>query len=47
MIELRTIAIQNKLPRKLELQHDVRVYGNNEDVAYVKFNESCEGLIES
>ena len=47
MLRLRQIVIANKRPRKIELQHDIELVGNEEDVKYKKFEESHSGIIES
>ncbi len=41
----RKIVVENKLPRRLELQHDVVLKEGK--VEYVTFEESFEGLIKS
>jgi hypothetical protein len=41
----RQTVINNKLPRRVELQDEVAVRSN--DVEYVKFEESFEGVIKS
>ena len=47
MLELRKIVLANKLPRKIEIQPDVLLVGNDERVDYVSFDESYKGIIES
>jgi hypothetical protein len=42
---VRKIVIEKKLPRRIELMHEVRI--KEEDVEYVTFSESFEGIIES
>lgn len=47
MLEYREIAMANKRPRKLELQNDLKLVGDNENVEIVEFDKSMDGLIES
>lgn len=42
----RKIVVDNKLPRRLELQHDV-VLKENGQFEYVSFEETFEGIIKS
>jgi len=42
----RKIVVENRLPRRLELQHDV-VLKENGNIEYVSFDESFEGIIRS
>lgn len=47
MLKYRHIVVENKLPRKIEMQDDLDLIGSDEDVQYVSFEESKKGLIES
>lgn len=47
MLEYREIAVANKRPRRLELQNDLRLVGENQDVEIVEFDKSMDGIIES
>lgn len=44
-LKLREMVIANKLPRRLELQHDLTLEDGN--VVYKKFEESFEGIVDS
>lgn len=45
-IELRNIVVENKQPRRLELQGHLELV-NNDKVIYHEFEENIEGIIES
>ena len=45
-IELRNIVVENKQPRRLELQGHLELI-NNDKVIYHEFEENIEGIIES
>ena len=45
-LRYRKIVVENKLPRRLELQHDVLLKPNGQ-FEYVDFEESFEGIIKS
>ncbi|KRX08351.1 hypothetical protein PPERSA_03345 [Pseudocohnilembus persalinus] len=47
MLKYREIAIKFKLPRKIELQHDMEIQEADSDVKYVKFEESFKGIVDS
>ena len=45
-LKYRKIVVDNKLPRRIELQHDL-VLNDKEELEYVSFDESFEGVIKS
>lgn len=45
-IELRNIVVENKQPRRLELQGHLELI-NNDKVIYHEFEENIEGIIDS
>ncbi|EGR29751.1 hypothetical protein IMG5_149350 [Ichthyophthirius multifiliis] len=47
MLQIRKIAIENKQPRRLELQNDVKLIEDGQNVEYVEFNETFQGIIKS
>ena len=45
-LKYRQIVLDNKLPRRIELQDELRLK-NDQTIEYVKFEETFEGLIRS
>ena len=45
-MEYRKIVLLYKIPRPIEIQHDVKL-NENGDVEYVKFEDTYEGIIKS
>eukprot|EP01016_Furgasonia_blochmanni_P023465 TRINITY_DN2532_c0_g1_i10.p1 TRINITY_DN2532_c0_g1~~TRINITY_DN2532_c0_g1_i10.p1 ORF type:complete len:154 (+),score=60.16 TRINITY_DN2532_c0_g1_i10:67-528(+) len=46
-VEVRKIVFDTKLPRRLELQHDLELIDDGKNVQYVSFPETFEGVIKS
>jgi Peptidase family M49 len=46
LLRFKEIVLANRLPRRVELQHDVKLKEDG-DVEYVEFEESFEGIIKS
>lgn len=44
---MKDIVESNRLPRRIELQHDLRQNDKTGEIEHVTFAESFEGIIES